>query len=97
MVAARVVVAGNGRIEQAAIAVGACSAVAQRLAGLEQSLVGLKPGRDIQRAVEAADLTGLSPIDDVRGSADYRLTAAREIVQRALEAALDASGRDMAA
>lgn len=97
MAAARVVIAGNGTIEHAAIAVGACSAVAQRLAGLEQSLAGLKPGRDIRRAVEAADLTGLSPIDDVRGSADYRLTAAREIVQRVLEAALDAAGRDIAA
>jgi CO/xanthine dehydrogenase FAD-binding subunit len=97
MVAARVVVAGNGTIEQAAIAVGACSAVAQRLAGLEQSLVGVKSGSGIRRAVEAADLTGLSPIDDVRGSADYRLLAAREIVQRALETALEASGRDMAA
>jgi CO/xanthine dehydrogenase FAD-binding subunit len=97
MAAARVVVAENGRIEKAAIAIGACSAVAQRLVGLEQSLVGLKPGHDIRRAVEAADLSALSPIDDVRGSADYRLTAAREIVQRSLEAALDASGRDMAA
>jgi CO/xanthine dehydrogenase FAD-binding subunit len=97
MAAARVVVAENGRIEQAAIAVGACSAVAQRLVGLEQSLVGLKPGRDIRKAVAVADLTLLSPIDDVRGSADYRRSAAREIVQRALEGALDTSGRDMAA
>lgn len=97
MASARVVIAGNGTIEHTAIAVGACSAVAQRLAGLEQSLAGLKPGRDIRPAVEAADLTGLSPIDDVRGSADYRRTAAREIVQRVLEAAIDAAGRDIAA
>jgi len=97
MVAARVVVAGNGRIEKAAIAVGACSAVAQRLTGLEQTLIGLKAGSDIRRAVEAADLSALSPINDVRGSADYRLVAAREIVQRALEAALDTPGRGMAA
>jgi CO/xanthine dehydrogenase FAD-binding subunit len=97
MVAARVVVGRNGAIEHAAIAVGACSAVAQRLTGLEQLLIGLRPGRDIRRAVEEADLRALSPIDDVRGSADYRRTAAREIVLRALEAAIEASGRDMAA
>jgi len=97
MAAARVDVAENGMIEKAAIAVGACSAVAQRLGKLEQALVGLKEGGDIRRVVEAADLTGLSPIDDVRGSANYRRTAAREIVQRTLEGALDPSGRDMAA
>jgi len=97
MAAARVVVREDGAIESTAIAVGACSAVAQRLSGLEQTLIGLKPGSDIRRAVKAADLSALSPIDDVRGSADYRLIAAREIVLRALEGALVASGRDMAA
>jgi len=97
MAAARLVIAKDGRIEAAAVAVGACSAVAQRLDALEQTLVGLRPGRDVEQAVEAADLTRLAPIDDVRGSADYRLIAAREIVLRALQGALGASGRDMAA
>lgn len=95
--AVRTVVASDGRIGSAAIAVGACSAVAQRLDALERALVGLRPGGDVRQAVEAADMTGLSPIADIRGSADYRLSAAREIVLRALEDALDVSGQGMAA
>jgi CO/xanthine dehydrogenase FAD-binding subunit len=97
MAAARVVLGADGRIESAAVAVGACSAVAQRLSGLEAALVGLRPGSAVAQAVVAADFQGLSPIDDVRGSADYRRTAAREIVQRALRGALGASDAEMAA
>ncbi len=87
MAAARVIVARDGTIKQAAISVGSCSAVAQRLAGLEADLVGLSPGADLSRAVANADLSGLSPIDDVRGTATYRREAAREIVLRAVSTA----------
>jgi CO/xanthine dehydrogenase FAD-binding subunit len=97
MAAARVVLGADGRIESASVAVGACSAVAQRLSGLEAALVGLRPGSAVAQAVAAADFQELSPIDDVRGSADYRRTAAREIVLRALNAALGASDAEMAA
>jgi CO/xanthine dehydrogenase FAD-binding subunit len=87
MAAARLSVDAHDRVVGAAIAVGACSAVAQRLRGLEQSIVG----RDLRSVIAAAPderyLAGLSPIDDVRGSADYRRAAAREIVWRALCAA----------
>ena len=96
MAAARVVTS-DGRIEQAAVAVGACSAVAQRLSGLEQALVGLRPGREIEDAVAGDGFAELSPIDDVRGSADYRRAAAREIVSRALAGAISATGTEMAA
>lgn len=91
MAACRVVVGRDGRIQTAAIAVGSCSAVAQRLFSLEASLVGLRPGDDMTCAVETADLAELSPIDDVRGSGEYRRAAAREIVRRALAAALSES------
>ena len=96
MAAARVVTS-DGRIEQAAVAVGACSAVAQRLRRLEAALVGLRPGREVEDAVAADGLAELSPIDDVRGSADYRRAAAREIVSRALAGAISATGTEMAA
>lgn len=96
MAAARVAVGADGRIEQAAIAVGACSATAQRLPGLEAALVGSRPGREIEQAVAAASLAELSPIDDVRGSADYRRAAAREIVQRALRGALGEADAEIA-
>jgi CO/xanthine dehydrogenase FAD-binding subunit len=83
MAAARVVLDGQGRIASAAISVGSCSAVAQRLRLLEASLAGQGP-EAIEATVQAAALDELSPIDDVRGSAGYRRSAAREIVTRAL-------------
>lgn len=97
MAAARVVVGKEGRIETAAVSVGACSAVAQRLPALEAALVGLRPGQDLEHAVETAGLDELSPIDDVRGSAGYRLSAAREIVRRALAGATGDADAEIAA
>ena len=97
MAAARMVIGTDGRIERAAIAVGACSAVAQRLPELEAALVGSRPGREVEQAVAAALFAELSPIDDVRGSADYRRGAAREIVLRALRGALGEADAEIAA
>lgn len=87
MAAARLAVGRDGRIAAAAVAVGACSAVAQRLARLEADLVGLPAEAGLAGHVRPDHLASLAPIDDVRGSADYRRAAAREIVVRALEAA----------
>ena len=86
MAAARVEVE-DGVVGNAAIAVGSCSAVAKRLTGLETALRGLPVGPALRRAVTAAQMPELAPIDDVRGSAEYRLEAAREIVARAVIAA----------
>ena len=97
MAAARVTLGDDGRVETAAVAVGSCSAVAQRLPKLEAALAGLRPGLKIAEAVASAGFEELSPIDDVRGSAQYRRAAAREIVQRALAGALDRTAAGMAA
>jgi CO/xanthine dehydrogenase FAD-binding subunit len=95
MAAARLSVE-NGRVREAAVAVGACSAVAQRLAGVEAALQGADVGA-LGQAVMEAPMAELSPIDDVRGSAGYRLDAAREIVARAvLAAAGQGEGRQAA-
>ncbi|MBB6467896.1 CO/xanthine dehydrogenase FAD-binding subunit [Aminobacter lissarensis] len=96
MAAARVVLDGQGRIASAAISVGSCSAVAQRLRTLEASLAGQRL-EAIEAAVLAAELDELSPIDDVRGSAGYRRRAAREIVTRALLQAAGGSQKRAAA
>jgi CO/xanthine dehydrogenase FAD-binding subunit len=77
-------------VTDTAIAVGACSAVAKRLIGMETTLRGCKVDRSLIEAIMAAPLEELSPIDDVRGTADYRREAAREIVARAALAILDA-------
>ena len=89
MASARLEVA-DGIVTQAAVAVGACSAVARRLHDLEAALYGLPVGPALAEAVAEAAFDELAPIDDVRGSADYRRFAAREIVARAVLAAADA-------
>lgn len=88
MVAARVTLDADGAITSAAIAVGSCSAVARRLPHLETALTGLSASADIAAGITAADLSTLAPIDDVRGTALYRIEAAREIIARAVVAAL---------
>ncbi|CAN7486934.1 FAD binding domain-containing protein [Aminobacter sp. LjRoot7] len=96
MAAARVALGADGRIAYAAISVGSCSAVAQRLHTLEAAVAGQRP-EAIENAVQAAALNELSPIDDVRGSAGYRRSAAREIVARALLLATHGSQKRAAA
>ncbi|TPK95436.1 xanthine dehydrogenase family protein subunit M [Mesorhizobium sp. B2-4-12] len=83
MAAARLVVE-NGTVTEAAVAVGSCSAVAKRLAGVERALRGRRADDGLAAAVKSAPMTELSPIADVRGSAEYRLDAVREIVARAV-------------
>ncbi len=85
MVAIVVEIGGDGRIAVARVVVGACSEVPQRLAGLEDRLVGSLPSRDLASTVTSADLAGLTPIDDVRATADYRRDAALVLVRRAIE------------
>jgi CO/xanthine dehydrogenase FAD-binding subunit len=97
MAAARLVIGTDGRVERAAVAVGSCSAVAERLPELEAALVGRPADASLGDAVEAVHLAGLAPIDDVRGSREYRAEAAREIVARALLRAADAPEAELAA
>jgi CO/xanthine dehydrogenase FAD-binding subunit len=80
-VAAHISLDAAGHIRSARIAVGACSAVPQRLTRLEQRLVGASADSAF---ASASDLVDLSPIDDVRATADYRRSAALTLVNRAL-------------
>jgi CO/xanthine dehydrogenase FAD-binding subunit len=73
----------DGRVASARVAVGACSAVAQRLPALEAALAGSAVAALAER-VDAAHLAPLSPIDDVRGSATYRRDAAVTLLRRLL-------------
>ncbi|OZB18970.1 MAG: xanthine dehydrogenase [Rhodobacterales bacterium 34-62-10] len=86
MVAA-VVTLEQGCISQAALAVGSCSATAQRLPALEADLIG-RSAADVLAAgatlITPAHLAPLSPIADVRGSAAYRMEAAATLCARAL-------------
>jgi CO/xanthine dehydrogenase FAD-binding subunit len=82
-VAANMVLDDAGRITSARFAVGACSTVPQRLVALDQAVLGLRP-QDAAALVQEAHLTHLSPLDDVRATADYRRAAALTLVRRAL-------------
>lgn len=84
MVAAVVEQGADGRVAAARVAVGACSPVARRLPGLENALIGRRLDGRLGQAVDAAHLTELSPIDDVRGTAAYRHDAALTLLRRAL-------------
>ena len=87
MAAARLVIE-DGVVADAAVAVGACSAVARRLTGVETALRGQPVTEGLADAALSAPFDELSPIADVRGSAEYRQDAAREIVARAVRAAI---------
>lgn len=84
MVAAVVLADGAGRVAEARIAVGSCSVVARRLPALERELVGAAMGNGFGGRVRREHLRPLSPIDDVRATAVYRMDAALTLVERAL-------------
>jgi len=74
----------DGRVLAARVAVGSCSPVAKRLHSLELELLGM-PLERLSACVRPEHLEPLSPIDDVRGSADYRKDAAMTLIRRSLE------------
>lgn len=71
-------------VSAASVAVGACSAVAQRLPYLEAELIGRRLNTALANRVEATQFQDLQPIDDIRASAAYRREAAVVLVRRAL-------------
>jgi CO/xanthine dehydrogenase FAD-binding subunit len=87
MVAATIARSRDGSVRAARVAVGAASAVARRLLSLESRLLGASTAIRLSSLVAPDDLAALSPIDDVRGSAAYRIDAAKELVGRALDLA----------
>lgn len=84
MVAARLVT-DAGKITLAAIAVGSCGPVASHLSTVEGFLLGKEAKPTVAEKITDAQVAlHLSPIDDVRADRDYRLSAAAELVRRAL-------------
>lgn len=74
----------NDRIVHARVAVGSCTAVAQRLPTLETRLQGQLLDRNLLSKIQREDFSGLKPIDDVRATAKYRLDCAMTLTQRVL-------------
>jgi CO/xanthine dehydrogenase FAD-binding subunit len=77
----------HDRVTYCGTGIGSCSAAARRLPLLEQGLLGLARRELPARGVELLDtgaLVPLAPIDDVRATREYRLDAARCLIERAL-------------
>ncbi|MEX0345891.1 MAG: xanthine dehydrogenase family protein subunit M [Rhizobiaceae bacterium] len=85
MVASRLVIGTDDTIVSAAVSVGACSEVAQRLGSLEGDLLGADVSKGFSGLVRPEHLAGLSPISDVRATNEYRHIAAAELVERVLD------------
>ncbi len=80
-----VIEAEAGRVLRARVAVGACSPVACLLPALEAALHGRQIDSRLAEAVRRSHLREvLSPIDDLRGSAAYRLDATQTAIRRGL-------------
>ena len=73
----------RGRICYAGIAVGSCSARAQRLVSLESRLLGLDRVAAQTMSIEE-QIPEISPIDDIRGTAAYRRGAVVTLLARAV-------------
>jgi CO/xanthine dehydrogenase FAD-binding subunit len=78
----------DGMVRGARVAAGACSAAAMRLRSVEHRLLGLPARIGVGDLIGDADLAELSPIDDLRASAEYRRDAALTLVRRAVECCL---------
>jgi CO/xanthine dehydrogenase FAD-binding subunit len=89
MVAAVIKKDDAGRVSEARVAVGSCSAAAQRLLGLEKALAGVPARNGLGARVLPEHLAPLSPIDDVRATATYRDDAALTLIRRALDACVE--------
>jgi CO/xanthine dehydrogenase FAD-binding subunit len=90
MVALVVEVDAAGTVTQICAAVGSCAARAHRLPALEHRLQGRPLEALATVQVSADDLARLSPIDDVRATAEYRHDATATLLQRACRALAEA-------
>lgn len=87
-VAAAVTVDARGDCVQARLAVGAAAPTAIRLPAAEAILQGGASPRQVEEAARAA-ADAVSPLSDVRASAEYRRHLVRALVPRALAAAIE--------
>jgi CO/xanthine dehydrogenase FAD-binding subunit len=79
----------DGAVREARVAVGACSATAMRLPAAEQRLLYAPATAGLEDLLRPEDFAALTPIDDVRGSGDYRRAAALELTRRATRACIE--------
>lgn len=87
----KVMVAAAGRLDRkgvvvnARIGLGAVKEMPIRARAAEAALIGVAPTAEVAERVRAAVQTDISPIDDVRSTADYRRKVAANVVARFVE------------
>lgn len=79
----------DGRIEEAGVALTNVGLTAIRATAAESALVGSDGGEEARDAAAAAAAEAAEPIEDHRGSADYKRAVVKTLAWRALELALD--------
>lgn len=82
VVALRARLDGGGAIEQLRLAAGSVAATPIRLAAVEDALTGLPVDRDTVDLARRTAADSVTPIDDVRSTADYRRWALGNVVAR---------------
>lgn len=97
MAAVNLTTDASGAISTAAVAVGSCAATGVRLPSVERLLAGRRTVETVTAALRDCALPEIRPIDDVRGSADYRRDAVRTLIARAVARLLDAGGEEVRA
>ena len=75
----------SGDISDLRICVGACSPVAKRITKLEERLIRERKSKTAIDQIKVEDFSMLSPIDDIRCTAEYRFKLLPVLVKRALE------------
>jgi CO/xanthine dehydrogenase FAD-binding subunit len=75
----------DGRVTTCRIAIGSCAKAAIRVTALEKQIIGAHRSKvlDLVMASMTEVVEAIRPIDDVRGTAVYRKSAAQELVLRA--------------
>jgi xanthine dehydrogenase small subunit len=72
----------DGKVAKARIAFGGMAGIPQRAAAAEAALIGALFGQESCEAAALALAEDFTPLSDVRGSSDYRLTVAGNLFRR---------------
>jgi carbon-monoxide dehydrogenase medium subunit len=83
--ACRLTRGSDGAFESAALAFGSVAPTAVRLPALERWLVGQAPGSPVAEEAERRAVEEVSPIDDLRSSAEYRAYVVGRLVRMWIE------------
>ena len=78
----------SGLVDDVAIALGAVAPTPMRAHKAEEMIRGNEPTPELLETAAEVAMDECKPIDDIRGSADYRRRIIRVLVRRTLERAI---------